>query len=138
MQPYIDTPIINESIAILGQLLAKLKDEHLALQNGDSSQISALAAEKVKLIAQIELMRVEELLKSLPSDFAETSELIKQLLIDCHNQNLVNGAIIAMSQNFALRALALLRGHPEQVNSCYGSSGKNDQNIAISRSIAKI
>ena len=85
-------------------------------------QVRLLAGLDQQLVARQKLMpgspaegAVDQLISKLPAPVAAPLQIavdaLRELLFRCHNQNEINGRIIAASRRSVERSLTLLRGH---------------------------
>jgi len=129
------------------QLLVALKAENATLRKLDAEKIERSTQTKIQHIKALEqaashcmvwLKRtspnaitttVSEYVKDLfpkNTQLIQLLEEVKQLAHDCQKLNEVNGGIIALSQQYTQRALAILHGDTPGM-SLYGKEGKTTQ-----------
>ena len=143
--------VLAELHTQLTQLQELLKQEHSALNDNDTEQISQLALNKQKLTADInnnetrrcslfaslnlepDSLGMAQLVKQLARpqvrDLAKLWQGILQVGQDCQTQNQINGIVLAHQQRRAMHLLQLLRGQTGQTT-LYSARGSKESEIA--------
>lgn len=134
--------LLKEQQQALTRLLALLKLECDALCEKNSEAIVVHAAQKQQLIDQVETLFQQYSAQNNPALSPQEGQAgklwqeVKTLAEQCRQQNQVNGNIIISGNQFARRALTLLRGEATQENTCYSRDGKTDSSLTP-RTLAK-
>jgi len=144
--------LLKQDISDLNSLKALLYNEKLSLKIRDNTQIQQLSEQKAQLVQQIESRskskarlisssgmgirpgEVEISLNTLNDDELMTLwKESRRKLVDCKEQNTVNGSIISRSLQRTNRLMMIVRGQNKAQN-LYGNQGK-EQNYGGSKRI---
>lgn len=138
--------IFTQQISLSTQLRQILQDENNALEDRHYENAKHLNKQKEQCTAALEKESIKQsdllktaglpyqaesfdkLLKILPdnneSQLRQLKQQLEALLEKCQDQNMVNGQIIAINQQAAETALAILRGQMSNDNIGYTAGGK--------------
>lgn len=118
---------------LLDELESALTHERSALETRDLARMSTISADKARLFSRLETVAANQDPTS-KADFDHT--LLSQRLRHLHDLNLVNGTIIARSQQFTREMIHLLTGHTP--NGLYGASGQPTVEQQVGQNLGEV
>ena len=121
--------VLDREIEAAQRLSTVLRTERAALTGDQPETVHQLAADKIRLFAELEAMEVERLsLWGSPEGGADRAATVAgrwrtlmELMADCRTANEVNGHIIHIRQNQIRQLLDIVRGGAPVT---YGRQGK--------------
>lgn len=143
--------LINQQLKATAELLSVMHSEHQALARQDTKTLTPLIEKKQLLLAELETAsvgflnlllndgvsldkdRIETLLAEM--SIATDDHLVagwnrlQQQLLDCQQQNLVNGQLMEVSRRGTEQALSILLGHGHAEPGLYDGRGATQRTI---------
>jgi len=132
--------IVNEQIEVANKLIEIIDREHAALRENQYPVVESLAENKATEVLHLEQldMKKRNVFALIDSNVVKNQQnphlvllegQLDTLITQCQQKNQINGAIIAVSHQFAQRAMAILRGQKplEQAELLYGRNGQTER-----------
>lgn len=150
--------ILRQEVDAATALLKILGEEYAALTRRDADNMEAVVAAKKEHIATLEHLSKRQVMTLQGAGYALDSDglqcyvehhdrdgrhqlralldRVKHLLMQCKEQNELNGRLVALGRQHTQHALALLRGE-EPAAACYAPKGTNGPAAPSKRMLAK-